>query len=414
MSKAKLRSHLLQLVDSDSEGGIGKHSLDIARSVAKSAKQKTAMPPKKTKTGRPAANKVTKPATKPVPSKRAISARVAAAAEEVTVGGKGAAAKKSSAATGTGRGRKRAAPPEEDEDEEEDTAMTEAPAVETPPATKQKSARGRPKKVVVEAEPEPTGARGGRKAAKRTDPDTTAEEVSEIPETQQPGPIPSDSEDEDEDDLADLPAAQSTIRKLGRGSIPVPSSVSKRPPSSPDKDGPALRRRLGELTQKYETLELKYRDLKEIAVKDAERNFDKLKKQGPGSTAASRLAATASEAAFAAAQKKEDLYGDLTGLIVRSVKREGGEEVFDCLQTGRNGTLHFKLAIDVDPDDNTGGDAGGGEVHCHYTPQLDASRDRALIAVLPGYLVDEISFPQTQAGKFYARVLKALNETAEG
>lgn len=68
--------------------------------------------------------------------------------------------------------------------------------------------------------------------------------------------------------------------------------------------------------------------------------------------------------------------------------------------------LHFKLAIDSD-----GG--GGGEAQCHYTPQLDPSRDRALIAVLPGFLVDEISFPQSQAGKFYARVLKALNEQAE-
>jgi hypothetical protein len=33
--------------------------------------------------------------------------------------------------------------------------------------------------------------------------------------------------------------------------------------------------------------------------------------------------------------------------------------------------------------------------------------------VLPGYLVDEISFPQSQAGKFYARVLKALSESPE-
>jgi hypothetical protein len=32
---------------------------------------------------------------------------------------------------------------------------------------------------------------------------------------------------------------------------------------------------------------------------------------------------------------------------------------------------------------------------------------------MPEYLLDEISFPQVQAGKFYARVLKALNEAAE-
>jgi hypothetical protein len=157
-----------------------------------------------------------------------------------------------------------------------------------------------------------------------------------------------------------------------------------------------------------------------------------------GSTAASRLAAAnAAEAiqqATLAAQKKEDLYGDLTGLIVRSVKREGGEDMFDCIQTGRNGSksrplphlkirnnpkrkadvtprssaLHFKLAVEVDTENGS-----GVEAHCHYTPQLDANRDRPLIAVLPGYLVDEISFPQAQAGKFYARVLKALNEQPE-
>ncbi|KAL2137418.1 hypothetical protein VTI74DRAFT_39 [Chaetomium olivicolor] len=514
MSKTKVCSHLLQLVDSDSEDGIGGHPLDVAPSTKKPTKQKhTIMPPKKAKAGRQAANKVTKPAPKTSISRRRSSDRMAAVAEENTVSGKtGAEKKKSSAKTeaGHGRGHKRAVPAEDEAGDEEDTVMTDAPApaVETPPATKRKGARGRPKKVVVEAEPETSGARRGRKAAKRTDPDTTVEEVSEIPETQQPDAIPSDI-DYDHEDLTDLPVPQSSSRKPGRGGIPVPSSVSKRPLSSPDKDGPALRRRIGELTQKYESLELKYRDLKEIAVKDAERNFDRLRKQTeekskaadqliatlkaelaaqkeatkeiqrlqaqlsaseskaetlqsklttlttslaeskseikslnlkltaarnaeaaataasaakvPGSAmkgssaAASRLAAANASEATLAAQKKEDLYGDLTGLIVRSVKRESGEDVFDCIQTGRNGTLHFKLAIDIGHDDsNSGGGSGGaGEAHCHYTPQLDANRDRALIAVLPGYLVDEISFPQAQAGKFYARVLKALNEAAE-
>jgi len=37
---------------------------------------------------------------------------------------------------------------------------------------------------------------------------------------------------------------------------------------------------------------------------------------------------------------KEELYGDLTGLILRDVKRkeEEGEDVYDCIQTGRNGS----------------------------------------------------------------------------
>jgi hypothetical protein len=162
--------------------------------------------------------------------------------------------------------------------------------------------------------------------------------------------------------------------------------------------------------------------------------------KGSAATAARLAAASTSEAVqqvTLAAQKKEDLYGDLTGLIVRSVKREGGEDVFDCIQTGRNGStfsvpfftppiltssaslnhfkltstlriaLHFKLAIDADTSGSS------GEAQCHYTPQLDANRDRALIAVLPGFLVDEISFPQSQAGKFYARVIKALTDQVQ-
>lgn len=39
-----------------------------------------------------------------------------------------------------------------------------------------------------------------------------------------------------------------------------------------------------------------------------------------------------------AAQVKEDLYADLTGLIVRGMSRSNGEDVFDCIQTGRNGS----------------------------------------------------------------------------
>jgi hypothetical protein len=160
--------------------------------------------------------------------------------------------------------------------------MTEAPApdVATPPATKQKGSRGRPKKTAVEIEPQPTGTRRGKRPPTR-DAEPEAHEISEIPETQQQEAMQSDAED-GHDDLADLPLSQSPDRaKSGRGGAPVPSSVSKRPlqPSSPEKGEPALRRRLGEMTQKYESMELKYRDLKEIAVKEAERNFDKLKKQ---------------------------------------------------------------------------------------------------------------------------------------
>ncbi|KAL2200661.1 chromosome segregation protein Csm1/Pcs1-domain-containing protein [Corynascus similis CBS 632.67] len=491
MVKAKGPSHLLQLVDSDSEDGTGGDSLKVAqRSVT--TKQRSIMPSKKGKVSRKATNKVTKPASsKSASGSRAID-RIAAAADEAIEEAMGKVPGR--------RGRKPAAVAEADDGNEDDTAMTDAPgATESPPEAKQKRGRGRPKKAVVEPEPEPTGARRGRKPTGKTvEPATTAEEVSEIPETQQPSATDSDTDAERIEPADISPSQTPERRRAGRGNPPVPGSAAKRSfnPVSPEKGEAALRRRLGEMTQKYESLEHKYRDLKEIAVREAERNFDKLRKQSEektkaadqliarlktelaaekecskevarlqkeleatesradslqtkltelnaslkdskseikslnlklaaarsaeaaasaatkvpgsamkGSTAASRLAAANATEATLTAQKKEDLYSDLTGLIVRSVKREGAEDVFDCIQTGRNGTLHFKLAVDVQP--------GAGEAHCHYTPQLDSNRDRALIAVLPGYLVDEISFPQTQAGKFYARVLKALNEVSE-
>ena len=38
------------------------------------------------------------------------------------------------------------------------------------------------------------------------------------------------------------------------------------------------------------------------------------------------------------AQLKQDLYSDLTGLIIRSVKRTEDGDAYDCIQTGRNGS----------------------------------------------------------------------------
>ena len=46
------------------------------------------------------------------------------------------------------------------------------------------------------------------------------------------------------------------------------------------------------------------------------------------------------EAAQAAqvAQLKEDLYSDLTGLILRGVEKGEEDNIYDCIQTGRNGS----------------------------------------------------------------------------
>ena len=60
-----------------------------------------------------------------------------------------------------------------------------------------------------------------------------------------------------------------------------------------------------------------------------------------GKTLAARTVMVGSaEAAQAAqvAQLKEDLYSDLTGLILRGVERGDESDVYDCLQTGPNGS----------------------------------------------------------------------------
>ncbi|KAL8739692.1 MAG: hypothetical protein Q9190_007532 [Brigantiaea leucoxantha] len=116
--------------------------------------------------------------------------------------------------------------------------------------------------------------------------------------------------------------------------------------------------------------------------------------------------AEAAAQAAQTAQLKEDLYSDLTGLIIRSVEKGAGAEadVYDCIQTGRNGTLHFKLAISEATAD--GGSYEDAEFQ--YEPRLDSNRDKDLLELLPDYLSEEISFSRTNAAKFYGRVVETL------
>lgn len=67
--------------------------------------------------------------------------------------------------------------------------------------------------------------------------------------------------------------------------------------------------------------------------------------------------------------------------------------------------LHFKLLIETD----ISGD-GFEEAQVTYQPQLNPSRDRDLIDMLPDYLVEDITFPRPQAANFFSRVTKALME----
>ncbi|XXG99149.1 Transcriptional activator of fatty acid utilization [Hypoxylon texense] len=384
---------------------------------------------------------------------------------------------------------------------------------------KPKGGRGRPRAakaprisvdedVSTADQPEPTArptARRGRKPKAQVEAEPAEPAEPEIPETQ---PVEREIPDtqmvetmelsvEEFDQTEDLPShdhpAISSIQRTQSHNL---FATNRRtvPASDSELHEPSIRRRVGDLTRKYENLEAKYRDLREIGIKEAERNYDRLKKQSEDrantanqliatlkaqlaaqtelakesqrlrrelessqskleqlqdqvsgtnaslseakseiKTLSTKLAAARSaesanakipssaikgpnanmrllanaEAAAKIPQMKADLYRDMTGLIIQSVKQEQSVETYNCIQTGRNGTLHFKLAVGV--DDATEFD----EPQFMYMPQLDLSRDQALIDILPDYLVEEITFPQSHAERFYSRVMKALNERPE-
>ncbi|KAJ6106966.1 hypothetical protein N7512_010483 [Penicillium capsulatum] len=126
-------------------------------------------------------------------------------------------------------------------------------------------------------------------------------------------------------------------------------------------------------------------------------------KGGPANRATAAATAEAAQVAQLA-QLKEDLYCDLTGLIVRDVKNRESDQLYDCIQTGVNGTLHFKLSV---PKVSS---AEYDSAEFQYLPLLDANRDRDLVNILPDFLTVDITFNRQQASKFYTRVIDALTK----
>ncbi|KAJ6083847.1 hypothetical protein N7467_007982 [Penicillium canescens] len=349
--------------------------------------------------------------------------------------------------------------------------------------------------VPEDSQEQPSPSPHPRAKGRRAEP-----EVEETQEADEPA-----AELVDETILPDEPASNRYITSpvknaRARASLlrhPPDASPRKRKLGETEQSGdPELRRRLGELNKKHDALEVKYRNLREIGIVEANANMDKLRKQCETVTTASnelvaslkselevqrklgqqsrglqrqlndrdaemaRLksqadeaqaqlasaqtevkalqtklaaarntaasiegaakipgsaikggpanranAAASAEAAQAAqlAQLKEDLYSDLTGLIVRDVKITDTDHVYDCIQTGINGTLHFHLAIPK-------ASANYDNTEIQYLPLLDANRDRDLVNMLPNFLVEDITFSRGQAAKFYTRVIDALTK----
>lgn len=91
--------------------------------------------------------------------------------------------------------------------------------------------------------------------------------------------------------------------------------------------------------------EVKALQTKLSAARNTAASLENAAAKAPGSAikggGANRATAAASaEIAHATqfAQLKEDLYSDLTGLIVRDVKKGETENLYDCIQTGANGS----------------------------------------------------------------------------
>ncbi|KAF5025183.1 hypothetical protein F66182_2759 [Fusarium sp. NRRL 66182] len=473
-SSAKPAPALAGLVTSDSEP-----DLDMFDESELQAAARTISVTKKPR-GRPpgTASKVTKTATRTTrrTSGGRLSAVTGSAAHPTTM---------SRGDVGTTKGGRKAQ--QSVPDETVTFEDVEIPTSVVGTATK-KGTRGRPKAITASASKKVNGdtsVHAPASAAKRRGrpPRQPMTPIEGVPETQQEDAMELDVVAEEEED------------ENAGGTMP-PASEPFEPWQGYDTDDVSLRRRLGELTKKYEALEMRHRDLNEVGVREAERNFARLKKQAEERTAAAtqliaelkaelaaqtalaregeelrkqleaseaktesledtiqglnsslseakteiktlstKLAAVrsgdansrapgsaikagslanrtaqaqAAHAAQSAAQAKEDLYADLTGLFMRGIKQEEEEDIFDCIQTGRNGTLHFKLAVEK-------AEASGSyeDVQFTYQPQLDPGRDGELIDMLRDYMMEEITFPRHQASRFYARVNKSLTERLE-
>jgi len=280
--------------------------------------------------GRPPASAETKAVGKPPGSvlgakKEGAGARVAKRAVAGAAKGRKAIA---------ARGREKENLPIEEEDADEldeisspvDMKRTVAVREEEEVAPAKPAKRGRKAKAAVEEEvsaeapAEPARGRGGRKAATATQlelveaapaakaaPRATAagrkartaknvpvvEPTKVIPETQpepmeiEPAVLAMEDEVDEVDEVAaptPRPAARTANRALS-ASKPRPAPAAHRRAGSAsdterDRGGsdPALRRKLGDMTKKFENLDMKYRNLREVGTKDAESNFEKLKR----------------------------------------------------------------------------------------------------------------------------------------
>lgn len=97
-------------------------------------------------------------------------------------------------------------------------------------------------------------------------------------------------------------------------------------------------------------------------------------------------------------EKSLYLCSDLSGLTIQKVETTEEGLVYDCLQNGRFGVLHYTL---TDPQDENADEIT-------YTPQADNSED--ILSQLPDYFLEPLSFSREAAAQFYWKIAQSLNK----
>lgn len=264
------QSTLLDLAGSDSDD-----SFSARTSVHKTADK---MPAAKKPTGRAAANRITKAEPKAA-TRRAGANKAEAVEKEMERQALADKSKNQQPKSTRGRKAKKAA---EEEDAEADDVLATPPGSDEP--VRVRGGRGRPKNEFVVPDSaqkkEQPAAKRGRKATKKQDPAPQQFGPSEIPETQLDDPMDMDAEEQDQ--VEDLPmfsrfSAPPSAQRASSYHAPLRASNQPTTSSLLESDPSAIRR-LGEMAKKYEALELKYKDLRNVTVAEAEKTFDRLRK----------------------------------------------------------------------------------------------------------------------------------------
>jgi chromosome segregation ATPase len=144
--------------------------------------------------------------------------------------------------------------------------------------------------------------------------------------------------------VASLKAELEAQKKLGQQSRALQKQLKER-----DAEVATLKSQAAEAKNQLTAAqsEVKALQTKLAAARNTTASLETAAAKVPGSAIKNNRANRAAEveAAQAAhlAQLKEELYSDLTGLVILDVKKRESDHLYDCLQTGVNGSkFHFE------------------------------------------------------------------------